>query len=919
MRLASARRTLVIAASSAGLVLIGAILVRRHPHAPPAPVEAPAALKVEVSGCAAVLRGPVCQVGRATEIRLWLPGVEDGAIRVTAGGAEVPVTVTAWPDGRTVRLVVPQGAARLDVHARLGARDAIGDVRVAPWPPIPPAVAQAKALRRAGHLDEAAASLASMEDAGGEARAALLSDRARLELQQGQIEATIADLREAITLHWAEGNVSEAADDASALTFVFLDRNRFAEARQVLAQETALSRDYPDGLAGIVHDEGLIAGETGDLRTALRRAREAEARFARLGMEFRRRVAALTVGLRLTDLGRYTESIAIFRALLESKDADGCERADLLNNEGWSALLASEAASDTDLGLDAREPLAQARDVLQASCPDPNRMANVLVNLALGELQHGRLTEARAALDGARKAEHDPPIPVVLFWQHLAGRIALASGALSVALASFTREAEIASALGSAEDRLSAAEATAATLVALGRRTLALAALDEADALVDQLSPLIPLGEGMEGFFAARDRAAVRRIDLLVQLGRPDDAMNAARHWRARVLDWLRVTASLEHLDPAERVRWEDAVGRYRALRATVEKDTAGDWELPSDRLAAARARREEAARQARSLLDDALSVLPRARPQVQQPAPLPPDVLELLFVPAPTGWLGFARTAAGLWAERMGRIDPRTPAADLARTLLGPFDAAIAKAQTIRFLPYGSTRAIDLHALPWSGRPLLEHAVVEYSLGLDDATTAEAQPTRALVVADPGGDLPAARGEADSVTAALAGAGWKVVGLRGMAADGQTVRDALGSADLLHYAGHATAGGADGVDSALSLARGSRLTPADILALPRVPGVVGLFGCETAQESATGALDALGLTSAFLVGGAHFVVATSRVVEDSLARDVAAGFYARLTAAPTPDAPRALRDAVLAVRDRDPAVDWAAFRVLVP
>jgi CHAT domain-containing protein len=207
----------------------------------------------------------------------------------------------------------------------------------------------------------------------------------------------------------------------------------------------------------------------------------------------------------------------------------------------------------------------------------------------------------------------------------------------------------------------------------------------------------------------------------------------------------------------------------------------------------------------------------------------------------------------------------------------------------------------------------------VEYSLGLDDAAPARAPPTRALVVADPAGDLPAARGEADSVEAALAHAEWRVVDLRGTAADGQVVRDALGSTDLLHYAGHAAAGGADGADSALSLARGSRLTPADILALPHVPDIVGLFGCDTAHESVTGALDAVGLTSAFLVGGAQVVVATSRVVQDSLARDVAAEFYSRLTAAGRPGASRALRDAVLAVRDRQPASDWAAFRVLVP
>ncbi len=312
--------------------------------------------------------------------------------------------------------------------------------------------------------------------------------------------------------------------------------------------------------------------------------------------------------------------------------------------------------------------------------------------------------------------------------------------------------------------------------------------------------------------------------------------------------------------------------------------------------------------------------MLPRAQARVDPPARPGPEALELLYVPSPSGsWIGFARTAGGLSVRRIDRIDPRAPADDLATAMLGPFDAEIARATAIRFLPYGGARAVDLHALPWSGRPLLEHAVVEYALGLPDAEPVQAPAHQALVVADPAGDLPAARAEADVVRAALLRAQWTVDDLRGAAADGETVRSALGTTDLLHYAGHATFGGADGVDSALSLAQGSRLTPADILALPRVPGVVALFGCDTAHESATGTLDALGLTSAFLVAGARVVIATSRAVDDRLARDLAAEFYARLAAAPAPDEGRAMRDAVLALRDRSPASDWAAFRVLVP
>ena len=67
------------------------------------------------------------------------------------------------------------------------------------------------------------------------------------------------------------------------------------------------------------------------------------------------------------------------------------------------------------------------------------------------------------------------------------------------------------------------------------------------------------------------------------------------------------------------------------------------------------------------------------------------------------------------------------------------------------------------------------------------------------------------------------------------------------------------------------------------------------------------------------LVAGSRAVVATSRVIDDALARQVAGEFYRRLVEAPAPDPSAVLRSAALAVRDRAPSSDWAAFRVLVP
>ncbi|HEX8795105.1 MAG TPA: CHAT domain-containing protein [Polyangiaceae bacterium] len=879
------------ARATLAFVLAGAACHRPAPSAGDgAAAQLAQALEVEVSGCSAVLRGGVCELKPGKELRMWLPGVEDDAVHVLADGAELPVALTPWPDGRTARVTIPAGSAStVEVHARIAAGDAVGHVRVVPAPSRPPPSAE-------------------------------ISYRARLELQGGRIPEAIADFRTSIAQHAAEGRMSEAADDAGALVWTLQERDRIAEARAALDEERTFAAEYPEGRVQVVDGEGLVAWVTGDLRTAVRRAREASEHAARLGDEYRRQAFTLTLGLRLQDLGRYAESTALFRRLLAEKEVEKCMRGDLLTNIGWGDELAFDADPDSDAGEDPIEPIDQATAVFRGACPDPNRLANDLENAALAHLQHGRLDAARAALAEAKRVEHDPPAVVAIFWHQLAGRIALAGSHAAAALREFAAAADMAAALGSSTDGLAAAEGKAAALEALGRQRDALAALDDADARIDSIAASVPLGEGMAGFLAAVDRAAVRRVSLLVQLGRTTEALQAARSWRARLLERVRTALAIEQLGPDARARWQDAVGRYRALRGEMDADTAHDWELPADRLAAARARRDASGAQARAIIDDALSALPRTPPPSDAPAPLAPGDLELLYLRAPSGWLGFARDAQSVSVARIAAIDPRSDPATLAATALGPFDAAIAAAGRVRFLPYRRARSIDFHALPWRGSPLLDHVPVEYGLGIDEPAAGTDAGSLAVVVADPGGDLPAARAEADAVSEALTKSGrWHVTDLRGAAAGGDALRNALGSAALLHYAGHASYGGPDGMDSALSLAGGQRLTPADILALPRTPPTVTLFGCDTGRESASGAFDALGLSTAFLVAGSRAVVATSRVIDDGLARQVAGEFYRRLLDAPTPDASAALRSAVLSVRDRAPSSDWAAFRVLVP
>ncbi|MGO8993377.1 MAG: CHAT domain-containing protein [Polyangiaceae bacterium] len=893
-------------------------------------------LAVDLAGCRELLRGPACAVAPGSELRLWVPGSTTAPVTITADGRALKATTTPWPDGVALRVKWPNGGHVLGVRAaRAG--------HVASWriPIVAPrrgseAVGAAIALRGQGKLDEAIAVLTRALDATTDGRDDVLSALANLDYLGGHIEEAVDHYHQATALRESLGRNSRAANDLFSLAFLLIERNRLGEARAAIAHAAELSSNDAEGRAEVAHYEGRIAWRSGDLRLALRRTRDAERLHMRLGSTTLLLSARLGVALLLSDLGRTRETVEAYRQLL---DAAGtitlrpCVHADYLEGLGYAEeQLADqepeEAAADTR--LDPLEPLHAAID-LYRTCNNANQLANALHDVAHVELARGHVDAARASLAEARRVARDPKSDVILESLHLEGMVDLAAHTPVPALAAFEREDAFAAALGTTDDQRLAAEDRARALVALGRSRDALAAVQAADAIVEANAALIPLGEGKDTFLGSRDVAAMLEVDLLTQLGRTDEAVAAASRVGSRLLAGLRVQAAVAALSPDARARWDGAIGRYRTARDTSEDDAANDWELPADKLAAAIAKRKENDVRARASLDEALAVLalPVNAPPAASP-PAPPGTVELLYFPAfpatvprAQAWLGFAREGNGSWrARRLGLVDPHAPPDELARELLTPFDDTLVHAADVRVRLYGAMRGVDVHALPWHGEPLLAHASVEYAIELSggaDALSGPIVPGHALLVADPRGDLPSARAEADVVERDLsADTAWRLDVLRGGAATGEAVRASLASAALLHYAGHASFGGPDGVESSLALAGAGELTPTDILALPRVPPLVSLFGCDTGRESASGKLETLGLANAFLAAGAETVIATSRPVDDALARDVAASFYAGLTRSPPLSPAAAMQAAALRVRSAEPGADWAAFRALV-
>jgi hypothetical protein len=563
----------------------------------------------------------------------------------------------------------------------------------------------------------------------------------------------------------------------------------------------------------------------------------------------------------------------------------------------------------------------QAITLYRTSCADPALLANALTNLAHARVANGENEAAQALVDEARRLVPRPDLLLIAAWIEIEGRLALARRDAPLALVKYAKLGVLSAQALIPDAPWRAALGRAAALEALGRDIEARDAYAEAEALLDEDSRRVPLGEGKTTFLGQREDSARRRVDFLLRRG-DLDAAGAARQSSARLLAELSWGHRISALDEAGRARWEEALSAYRRGRDALDVGEEKDWTLPSDTFAALGAERSARAAGLRAALDQALASL---WPQ-RAGAPTSPAEGEvfLVFHPLPQGVAGFALTQRGAAARRLGPVDTDALPADLADRLLAPFRAELATATRVRVLAFGALTKIDFHALRLEGEPLAARYIVSYGLDLParierpQATTT----TAALLITDPRGNLVGARDEARRIEekrSEHAGITTKV--LRGNEATHRAVVEAIEDPrfGLLHFSGHALFDGRDGWESGLLLAADGQLSVSDILALRRVPTFVLLSGCETAQTSPGAGAVGLGLAQAFLIAGAQAVVATARPVDDALAERVMTALHLALGEKAGLDLAAALRDAQLAVRRETPAADWAAFRVLVP
>jgi cellulose synthase operon protein C len=872
-------------------------------------------LRVEYAGCFAVSPGPVC-VPQGETLKLWIQVPVTTALEIQVGGHAVEQLRIEKPGGQLFRVPVAATDGEVRVIADLPEGREAWRLELGTFGPE---WLRALLSSAYGGADGARRDMEDRLALATPAEAAFLHSYLARFPGIPEAEST-AHLEEAVRLHQKAGQLRQVAEDVSMLAHREMVQQRMESARQRLEGVTLPFYAPAEARFLLLYSRGVLERNTGNYRLAGESLAAAYALAAALELD-QQTIAEQAFGLTLQSLGRVDEAAAYFQRS-PGTIRDACERASWLNNRAWLVLL-SDPASRLGLG----DPIQMLAEGLAAAadCPAALRL-HLLLNQALALVEEGRGQEAWAALYEADRLESASTLLHRLWRQDIEARLALedSDGGGPTALSLYQAMEDMATRAFFPEGVWRAKVGQAKALARMGDRPRAIATLHAAETLLDSQSLQVPMHEGRAQFVTQREEGSRLLLALLLQDQRLDEALTVARRSRIRVLKGLLQGHRLDHLSPADQARWQAAHDQYRALRheiaalAEAEHERAGDAKEGEIRL-----QRERLQAAARKVLDRAYLLLGSEAPWT--PPPLAEGEALLIYHPLPEGWVGFAATAGRIVAHRFAWTpsaldEPQT----LAQTLLKPFRAQIEQAARIRVLPYGPVRLVDFHALPWGDGVLLQDRAVVYGLDLDDRDPTRRlpreAPRRALILTNPSGGLPAAEAEGDAVAQGLAAqaGSWRIQRLQQEATAPAVVEGFSQGVDLFHYAGHGSFGGGEGWDSALELARESRLALGDVLALDQPPRWVVLSACEAARSAEARIAGAgLGVAQAFLVAGSDLVVAATRPVGDAAAQRLFAEVYAQWP--PDGDLGEALRVAQVAWRRQAPGEDWASFRILVP
>jgi tetratricopeptide (TPR) repeat protein len=887
--------------------------------------------QVEYDGCWAVYtRGPVCALKAERQLTLWVKDRPDLKVEIRAGDHIVNARGLSIAEGRRFALTFRRKASRLTVRLCRpdGPCGPAWTLTLAPsgdlqW------LDKVRELQKTGEYPQARARLGQLlTSVPGKERGLIFYMLAFLD--QNDKERMVDDLSLGVAADEAVGNLKGKVDKVAWLVRLDILQDHFGEARKRL-DDLELTPGAPAIAKYLVsYNQGLLAERTGDYRKALESLRQAAALAERADLrpELMWKAEQLLAGV-LQEIGRSREASELFvrlRAHPHPGPDQPCDLGDLLNNEGWSRLLAREAGESAEDPIPLLEEAQSEFEAKKNHCNDEKRL-NARLNLAFADQQAGRSSEAGHTLEGAHALASKAPPHLRLWWLDLEARVAIKKEprrALDL-YDELAREAERSLSL---EGRFRAEVGRARARLALGpgQRQAAIADLARADELIDEQSWHVPAYEGRDHLVGQREAVTQQHLELLLAEGRRQEALDLVRRDRSRLLRQLAFRDRLTQLKPGEQRKWDQALSQIRALRKSIDAEAATRWDVPRDQVARAKQRYASQLELAQHELDHALAGLGNLGSRAVSLSPPGDGEVILAYHRLSKGWVGLAAHGRDVEVSRFP-MDAEPPADPrrLAKLLLAPFQKIIESAGRIRVLSYGSLRGVDFDGLPFQGEPLSARHLVVYSLDLPGRPPRPAAaPTgkAALLVSNPETDqgyLPAAAEEAKAVQRAIQSwrPVWALSWLQDERAGSKAVSDALPDVDLFHFAGHGSFAGLGGWDSALPLADGSRLTLGDILTLRRVPRWVVLSACDAGHSSDQASSEGIGLANAFLLAGSQEVIASTRKVDDAMARFLVSELYRGWK--PGEDLARQLQRAEAVCRQQYGQADCTSFRLIEP
>ena len=269
---------------------------------------------------------------------------------------------------------------------------------------------------------------------------------------------------------------------------------------------------------------------------------------------------------------------------------------------------------------------------------------------------------------------------------------------------------------------------------------------------------------------------------------------------------------------------------------------------------------------------------------------------------------------------DQAGNDAIRRASSDLHVLLVAPLRDHLGTASSITFVAPPPLAAVPFAALldVRSRRWLIEDYAVRVAASATRDAAPVTQASKRIVVIRPsagGSDLPSAAAEAATLLRIYPGATL----VEGSGASAAGVLDSIGTAGIIHYAGHADSERDAGLVLRSADGKDELLYGADI-ARTRLRGapLVILAGCGTLRGGSGGDILSASLARAFLLAGARAVIGTSWDVDDDAAAELFARMHGALAVSGDPVA--ALRDAQLSILHQ-PArhiADWAAAQIVV-